>query len=192
MNLWTISQLAFFVVGFITAFAGDKLSIPFLLYGGISLFGIAAVLVGMEAAFTRRIILGRRRYSETYLGLPAVAQGVQFIFIGAFLIEVSVFAYFDTGRDLFMQLVHRPWPVMLTIGVYCLMQTVIAFGGYEEEQLGPRWIVTMNLLVSRLLPGGILIVIGVGLTGLGLLDLVAPTLFDSLGGGFLEVLYGLR
>jgi hypothetical protein len=191
LNPWTIAEIATFALGFVLAFAGDKLSIPFLMYGGISLFGVAAFLIGMEAAIMRRIVLGSRRYDETYVGFAAYAQGVQFMIVGAFLIGVSFLAYFDTGGDLFLQLVRRPWPVLLTFGIYCLMQAAIAIGGYEEEKQGPRWIVIMNLFASRLLPGVILVVIGFGAVALGMIDLTAPAVFDKLGGGFLEMLYGI-
>ena len=190
MEVWTIAQIAVFLLGFALAYAGDKFSIPILLYGGISLFGIAAFLIGAEALIKKRIVLGRRR--ETYIGFPAMAQGVQFMFIGAFFVGVSCFAYFDTGRDIFLRLIRRPWPVLLTFGVYCLMQAVIAIGSYEESKQGTRWIVMLNLFTSRLLPGIILIVIGVGAMFFGFLDLIVPTVFDNLGGGFLEVLYGLK
>lgn len=192
MNAWTIALIAVFGLGFVLAYVGEKFSIPVLTFSGIFLFGIAAFLIGMEAAITRRVVLGRRRYNETYVGLPAYAQGVQFMIVGAFFMGVSFLAYFDMGRNLFLQLVRRPWPVLLTFGIYCLMQAVIAIGGYEEEKQETRWIVILNLLTSRLLPGVILIVIGLGAVALGLLDLIAPTMFDNLGGGFLEVLYGLR
>jgi len=192
MNVWTIAQVSVFVVAFLLAFAGDKLSSSLLMYGGISLFGCVAFLIGMEAAITRRIVLGSRRYDETYVGLAAYAQGVQFMMIGAFLVSASFLAYFDTGRDWFLHLVQRPWPVLLTIGVYCLTQSIIAFSGYEEEKQGTRWIVILNLLTSRLLPGVILVVVGLGFTALGLLDLTLPAVFDKMGGGFLEVLYGVK
>jgi hypothetical protein len=191
MNLWTIAEVAMFALGFILAFAGDKLSSPLLTYGGISLFGVAAFLIGMEAALTRRIVLGRRRYNETYVGFPAYAQGMQFMMIGAFFIIVSFLAYFDTGRAMFLQLVRRPWPVLLVFGFYCLMQAVIAIDSFEEAKQGTRWIVILNLLTSRLLPGVILIVIGLSAVALGFLDLTLPAVFDKLGGGFLEVLYGI-
>ena len=191
MNPWTIAEVIAFGAGIVFAFTGDKLSNSLLTYGGMVLFGSAVFLIGMEAAITRRIVLGRRRYDETYVGLAAYAQGVQFMMIGTFLILVSFLAYFDTGRDMFLQFVRRPWPVLLIFGIYCLMQAVIAIGGYEEERQGTRWIVTMNLFISRLLPGMILIVIGLGAVALGLLDLTAPAVFDTLGGGFLEVLYGV-
>ena len=43
-----------------------------------------------------------------------------------------------------------------------------------------------------MLPGVILLMLGLSALGLGLLEIVAPTLFDGLGGGFLEVLYGVK
>ena len=192
MNIWTMAQFVVFASGMLCAYLGDKYSISILLYGGISLFGMTAFLIGAAAIVKRRIVLGRRRYNETYIGVAAIAQGFQFIFIAAFFVGVSVYAYFDTGSDLFLQFVRRPWPVLLTLGVYCLMQSVIAFSGYEEAKQGERWIVMLNLLTSRLFPGVILVVVGLGFMGLGLLDLTMPAVFDRLGGGFLEVLYGVR
>jgi len=47
----------------------------------------------------------------------------------------------------------------------------------------------LDFFVGRLLPGLILIVIGIGATGLGLFEFIAPAQFDALGGGFLEVLF---
>jgi hypothetical protein len=192
MGAWTIAQLVVFAVGFLLAFTGEKLSIPILMYGGISLFGCAALLISTEAIITQQIVLGPRRYNETYVGLPAVAQGIQFGMLGMFFIGVSFAAYFNSGDALFDHFVRRPGLMLVMFGVYCLMQAVIAIGGYQEEKQGPRWIVVMNLLASRLLPGIILIVIGLGATGLGLIDAVAPALFDKMGGGFLETLYGLK
>jgi len=191
MNAWTIAQITTFVIAFLFAYAGDKLSSPFLLYGGISLFGISALLIGAEAMITRSIVLGRKRYNESYVGLPAMAQGLQFMFLGGFFILVSALEYLGNGRDIFLLFVRRPWPVLLTFGVYCLMQAVIAIGGYEESKQGTRWIVILNLFTSRLLPGVILIVIGLGAVILGMIDLTVPAVFDKLGGGFLEVLYGI-
>jgi len=153
---------------------------------------MAAYPIGTEAAITRRIVIGRRRYNETYVGFPAYAQGVQFMMVGTFFILVSFLAYFDTGRDIFLHLVRRPWPVLLIFGIYCLMQAVIAIGSFEEAKQGTRWIVILNLLTSRLLPGVILIVIGLGAVALGMLDLAVPAVFDKMGGGFLEMLYGLN
>jgi len=43
-----------------------------------------------------------------------------------------------------------------------------------------------------LLPGIILVVIGLGMTGLGLFEILAPEAFDKMGGGFLEILYGTK
>lgn len=192
MSLWSIVQIGLAVIAFLLAFAGDKLSIPILLYAGISIFGIAAIVVGMEAMITRHIVLYRQRnYSETYLGIAAYAQGVQFSIIGIFLIGVSIVGYLDSGRDLFLHLIQRPWSVLVMFGVSCLMQAVIALGGSVEQKQGTRWVVILDFFVGRLLPGMILVAIGFGTLGLGLLEFVMPAQFDALGGGFLEVLFGV-
>ena len=192
MSLWSIVQIGLAVVAISLAVAGDKLSIPILLYAGISLLGLTAIVVGMEAMITRRIVIYRsRRYSETYLGIAAYAQGVQFSLIGIFFIGTSIAAYLDNGRDIFLHLVQRPWSVLVVFGVFCLMQAVIAIGGSVEQKQGSRFAVTLDLLFGRLLPGIILIVIGLAALGLGLFEFVAPAQFDALGGGFLEVLWGV-
>jgi hypothetical protein len=69
---------------------------------------------------------------------------------------------------------------------------VIALVGSYELQAGQRWLVIMNLLLSRLLPGVILVIVGLALTGLGVFELIAPTAFDQMGGGLLEVIYGIK
>ena len=191
MSPWSIIQIGLAVVAFLLAFAGDKLSIPIMLYSGIALFGVTAIVIGLEAMLTQRIVLSRQRnYSETYLGFAAYAQGVQFSLIGLFFIVTSIAAYLDNGRDIFLHLVKRPWSVLVVFGTYCLMQAIIAIGGSIEQKQGTRWIVILDLFVGRLLPGAILIVIGLGALGLGLFEFVAPAQFDALGGGFLEVLFG--
>ena len=191
MNLWFIAQIGLAAIAFLLAFLGDKLSIPIVQYSGIALFGVTAIVIGMEAMLTQRIVLSRQRnYSETYLGFAAYAQGVQFSIIGLFFIVTSIAAYLDNGRDIFLHLVKRPWSVLVVIGTYCLMQAIIAIGGSLEQKQGTRWVVMLDFFVSRLLPGTILIVIGLGALGLGLFEFVAPAQFDALGGGFLEVLFG--
>ena len=190
MSLWSIVQIGLAIIAILLTLAGDKLSIPILFYAGISMFGVTAIVVGMEAMITRRIVLYRRRnYSETYLGFAAYAQGVQFTLIGIFFIGTSLAAYLDNGRAIFLHLVQRPWSVLLVVGVYCLMQAVIAIGGSVEQKQGTRWVVMLDFLVGRLLPGIILIVIGFSALGLGLFEFTAPAQFDALGGGFLEVLF---
>lgn len=191
MSLWSRIQIGLAVVAFLLAFLGDKLSSPALLYAGIAMFGVDAILVGMEAMITQRIVLSRNRnYSETYLGFAAYAQGVQFSIIGIFFIVAALAAYLDNGRDLFLHFVRRPWSVLVVFGVFSLMQAIIAIGGSVEQKQGSRFAMMLDLFVGRLLPGVILIVIGLGALGLGLFEFVAPAQFDALGGGLLEVMFG--
>ncbi len=176
MSLWSKVQIGLAVIAVLLALAGDKLSFPILLYAGISMFGVTAIVVGIEAMITRHIVLYRQRnYSETYLGLAAYAQGVQFSLIGIFFIGASFAAYLDNGRDLFLHLVRRPWSVLLVFGMFCLMQAIITVGGSAEQKEGTRWVVMLDFFVGRLMPGVILIVIGLGALGLGLFEFVAPT-----------------
>lgn len=192
--MWTTLQIIFGVLGILLAFGGDRLSMPILLYAGAACFGLASIAIGWEAIITRQFRWGRRRSGtrETYTGLAAVLHGVQFNLIGLFLIGVSLSTYINNGREIFLQFVRRPGAPLLLFGVLCLMQAVISLTGSHEQKQGSRWMGTMNLFAARLLSGIILIVIGAGAAWLGVFEIVAPQAFDELGGGFLEVLYGVR
>lgn len=150
--------------------------------------------IGWEAIITQHIVLGRRRHGnrETYTGVAAIFQGLQFNLLGLFLVGIALLMYFNSGREVFLQMVRRPGLPLVVFGGVCLMQAEINLAGAREWRQGTGWVVTMNLLVSRLLPGLILLIIGFGAAGLGLFEALAPAEFDQMGGGFLEVLYGLR
>ena len=97
--------------------------------------------------------------------------------------------YFNNGREVFLQFVRRPGMPLVAIGTLLLLQSLVMFLGYRELNEGSGFMVTMNLVISRMLPGVILLVLGLGAIGLGLFEIIAPTVFDNLGGGFLEMLY---
>jgi hypothetical protein len=193
--VWTTVQIVLGVLGMLLVLGGDKLSIPALGYAGIACLGLTSMAIGWEAIFTQQIRLGRRRHGnvQTYTGLAAILHGIQFNLMGLFLISIAVMTYFNAnGRAVFLQMVRRPGLPLLVFGLLLLMQAVITLTGARELSQGPRWIVIMNLLVSRLLPGGILVVLGLGALSLGVFEIMAPKAFDEMGGGFLEALYGLR
>jgi hypothetical protein len=193
--MWTTIQIILGLLGILLVFGGDRLSIPFLGYAGIACLGLTSWAIGWEAIITRQIVIGRRRHGnrQTYTGLPAILQGIQFNLLGLFLIAISFMLYTNlNGRELALQMARHPGLALILFGALCLLQAVITLVGPHELQDGPRWIVTMNLLISRLLPGTILVLIGLGMTGLGLFEILAPETFDQMGGGFLEVIYGVR
>ncbi len=191
--MWTAVQIALGLTGILLMLGGDRLSMPIMSYGGVALMGMASMAIGLEAVVTRHIVVGSRYARSTYTGIAAIAQGIQFNVLGCFLLGVAVFAYLgvDSGRDIFLRFVRRPGLPILVFGLFCLLQAVIGISGSREDREGERWIVIMNLLVSRLLPGSILVLIGLGAVGLGLFEIVAPDAFDEMGGGFLEMLYGI-
>ena len=190
-------QIVLIVLGILLALGGDRLSMPMLTYAGIACFGLLAMAIGWEAIVTRQIQLGRRRSGnlETYTGFPAILQGIQFNLIGLFLIGLSAFIYLNdgnSGREIFLQFVRRPGIPLVLIGLLILLQALVMFLGYREISEGPGWMVKINLLFSRMMPGVILLVLGLGVIGLGLLEIIAPVVFDAMGGGFLETLYSVR
>lgn len=193
--MWTTIQIILGLLSLLLALVGDKLSIPFFSHAGIACLGLTSMAIGCEAIITRHIVIGRRRHGDrqTYTDLPAILQGVQFNLLGLFLFVISIIIDENiNARELFLQMVRHPGLPLIFFGALCLMQAVITLIGSHELQDGPRWIVIMNLLISRLLPGIILVVIGLGMTGLGLFEILAPKAFDEMGGGFLEVLYGIK
>ena len=197
--MWTTIQIILGAVGLLLVWGAEKLSMPVLGNLGIFFLGLTAMALGWEGIITRRMVIGRRRSGnrQTYTGLPAVLQGVQFNLTGLFLIGASLMMYLEeqdqfSGRQFFLQFVRRPGLPLLVFGGLLLMQAAITLIGSHEIKQGQRWVVIMNLLISRLLPGGILVVLGLGALWLGTVEIVAPDTFDKMGGGFLEVLYGLR
>ena len=187
-------ELILIILGLLVAFIGYQFSIPVLLHAGIGCFGLAMIVIGWQAILTRHMILrGRRRGPrQTYTGVAAIFQGIQFNFIGLFLIGMAFMMYFNNSQEIALQIARRPGLPLVVLGGICLMQAMITFSGPEEYKRGSQGLVVMNLLIARLLPGLILVILGVGFSLLGLFEAVAPERFDELGGRLLEEVYGVR
>jgi hypothetical protein len=193
--MWTTLQIIVCALGILLIFGGEKLSMPILGSAGLVFLGLTAVAIGWETIITRQIKFGQRRHGnvETFTGLAAILQGVQFNLIGLFLIGIAIAVQLNAdGRAVFLQMVRRPGLSLIVFGALCLIQAVITLTGSHELRQGPRWMVSLNLAISRLLPGIILVVIGLGALGLGGFEIIAPAAFDEMGGGILETIYGLK
>ena len=193
MKPLTILAIVVGLFGVLLLFLGQWLTMDILTYAGFGLMGVVAIVIGLQAMVTRRLVqISRysRHADETYVGVAAIAQGVIFIMMGFLFIGVALVAYLSGGRELFLHFVRHPGLMLLIIGLFLLMTAISALVGTVEEKQGGRFEVALNLLVSRLLPGLVLIVLAAGAIGLGLLEIASPGTFDQLGGGFLEVLFG--
>lgn len=192
--MWKTIEIVFIVLGLLFAFVGYQFSIPILLHAGIGCFGLAMIAMGWQAILTRHMVLrGRRRGPrQTYTGVAAIFQGIQVNFLGLFLIGIALMMYFNNDQQIALQIARRPGLALVVLGGICLMQAMIAFSGSEESRRGSQGLMVMNLLFARLLPGLILVVVGVALSLLGLFEAVAPERFDELGGQLLEEVYGVR
>lgn len=156
------------------------------------LFAITSLLIGIEAIINREIILisrYSRRLNETYRGIAAIAHGVTFIIISLYLGVISILYYQDSVDNVFQYFIKRPGAILLIIGIYMLSFSLIAFVGYEEQKQNSKFVYYLDLITSRLLPGVILSAWAVAFILLGIMEIVNPQYFDSLGGGFLEVLF---
>lgn len=187
-------EIILIVLGLLFAFVGYQFSIPILLPAGLGCFGLAMIVIGWQAIITRHMVLrGRRRGPrQTYTGVAAVFQGIQFNFMGLFLIGIAFMMYFNNSQEIALQIARRPGLLLVVFGGICLLQAMITFSGPEEYKQGSQGLVVINLFISRLLPGLILVIVGVTLSLLGLFETVAPERFDELGGRLLEEVYGLR
>lgn len=187
-------EIILIALALLFAFIGYQFSIPILLHAGVGCFGLAMIVIGWQAIFTRHMVLrGRRRGPrQTYTGVPAIFQGIQFNFIGLFLIGMAFMMYFNNSQEITLQIARRPGLPLVVLGGICLMQAMITFSGPEEYKQGSQGLVVVNLLIARLLPGLILVIVGVGLSLVGLFEIVSPERFDELGGQFLEEVYGMR
>ena len=189
-----VLQTVFLGLGLLLAFVSYQFSIPVLLYAGVGCFGLAMIVIGWQAILTQHMVLHRRRgrYRETYTGIPAIFQGVQFNFIGLFLVGAAFMMYFNNGREIFLQIVRRPGLLLVLLGGLSLLQATIIFWGSREPEESSRGVKLLAFVFARLYPGLIWLVVGLVLSALGLIDALAPVRFDEMGGGFLEELYGVR
>lgn len=156
------------------------------------LFAITSLLIGIEAIINREIILisrYSRRLNETYRGIAAIAHGITFIIMSLFLGIISILYYQNSGDNVFTYFIKRPGAILLIIGIYMFSFSVIAFAGYKEQNQTTKFVYYIDLIASRLLPGIILLAWAIAFILLGIIEIVNPQYFDSLGGGFLEVLF---
>jgi hypothetical protein len=159
---------------------------------GVILFSLAGIMVGIDAILRKKIILRsqyHRRLSETYLGIAAVAQGLIVVFTACFLILLIVINYLNEGRNLFQHFVEHPSVPLLFVSAICILSAIFISVGSVEDKQGSKFTIVLNLLASRLLPSIILMLLGIIIFCLGILEIINPQYFDSLGGGFIEHLF---
>ena len=191
--MWTTLQIVLIALGLLLAYLGNQFSMPILFSAGVGCLGLAMMVSGWEAILTRHMVLRRRRGARrTYTGIAAIFQGIQFNFIGLFLIALAFIMYFDNGQGISQQMARRPGLLLVLLGGLCLLQAGITLSGSREMSQGSQGLVMINLVVARLLPGLILVVIGLGLGASGLFETLAPARFDEMGGALLEQLYSAR
>jgi hypothetical protein len=180
-------------LGLLLVYGGNQLARPILIHAGIICLGLAMIVMGLEAIVQRRLIRWKRgRPRETYRGIPAIFQGIQFNLIGLFLIGAAIMMQFNNGREIFQEVIRRPGLLLVLLGGLCLLQMLIVLGGSGKPRDESQGLRLFALVVSRLFPGLIWLVFGLVLLALGMFDILAPMRFDEVGGRILEELYGPR
>src|SRR5690242_19572062 len=153
--MWRTIQTVYILLGLLLVFSGNKLSIPLLMDVGIACLGIGSIAIGWEAIFTRRIVIGRRRHGsrQSYSGIPAMMQGVQFNFIGFFLILFAFMLYQNVDTHAVgIAMGQHPELPLVVVGVIILTQAVIVLIGSDEFKDPARNNIIVNWLLLRLLP----------------------------------------
>jgi hypothetical protein len=184
-------EMVFILLGLVLAFVGGKFSMPFLFDAGVACLGLGCIAIGWDAIFTRQLTIGSRRRGNRYVytGLAAVLQGIEFNILGLFLIVFALMLYANVNpRAIGVQIARHPGLLLVILGIIILIQAAVVFVGYKQSG---QWNVFVDLILLRLIPGIILVVLGLGLLGLGVFEIIAPNAFDAMGGALLESLYGL-
>lgn len=167
------------------------LNIKILTHLVIFSFVITSFIIGLDCMLSKKIVMPSRyskRLSETYIGIAAYAHGVIFFMLAGFLFTVNYLILADTGNNFFKMIIRRPGFLFLVIGIYIISFSIIAFAGYQEQKQTTKFVYYLDLVASRLLPGIILTCWGIGFIVIGVIEIINPEYFDSIGGGFLEIL----
>ena len=191
-KLWLILILLLAVAGILLILYNRIFNSSAALNVGVILFSVAGIMIGIEAIIQRKIILKapyHRCLSETYTGIAAIAQGLLIIVTGCFLIMLIIVNHLNAGRNLFQHFIEHPGIPLIFISAFCILTAVFTSIGSVEDKQGSKFTIIQNLLASRLLPSIILIGVGTIFFFLGILEIINPIYFDSLGGGFLELLF---
>ncbi|MGD8806988.1 MAG: hypothetical protein PVH65_14120, partial [Chloroflexota bacterium] len=133
----TILAIVVGLFGVLLLLLGQWLTMDILTFAGFGLMGVVAIVIGLQAIFTRRLVqISRysRHADETYVGVAAIAQGVIFIMMGFLFIGVALVAYLSGGRELFLHFVRHPGLMLLIIGLFLLMTAISALVGTVEEK----------------------------------------------------------
>jgi len=192
-TVWTTLQIGLVALGLLLVYGGDQLARPILMYAGMICLGLGVIVMGLEGIVTRRLIRWKRgRAREAYTGIPAILRGIQFNFVGLFLIGAALMMQFNNGREIFLQAIRRPGSLLVLLGGLCFLQMLIILSRSSKTRDQSQGLRLFELVVVRLFSGLIWLVFGLVLLALGVFDILAPTRFDEMGGRILEELYGAR
>jgi len=189
---WAATVISIAIIGILLILYDNFFNSIVSLNIGVLLFSLSGIMIGLEAIVKRKIILSapyHKRLSDTYIGIATIAQGLLIILTGCFLIGLLTLNYLNEGRNLFHHFVKHPGIPLLFLSVFCFLTAVTAIIGSLEDKQGLKFLVILNLLTSRFLAGTILILLGIFFLCAGILEIINPNYFDSIGGGFLEVLF---
>ena len=176
---WKLRSLAPLIGGGVLLALGLQNPESPLLIIGLGLLGLGIIFMGFDSIITRESsgIYSEANLTETYTGVSAVAEGVGFVLIGQGVLGGAIIHGLGAGSSVIAYIGKHPGLALLYSGAVALTFSIPGIIGSHEERRSRLaflvsvpgrlfWLVIMLLAIAALL--------------LGLLDLIAPSVFDSL------------
>lgn len=178
--LWL--KIALFALACLLLFAGEQLSLPFLALFGWMVFGVLALLLGLEVIVTREVSFYRYRAdhvvgSESYSGCAAQLWGSLFVLFGLGLVLGALAALLEPqqAQAVLDQAFEQPWGWgILIAGLGMLLATYgltrLLAGGATTV----RGVALAIRHVGYRVFGAVCLLLGAGLMALGLILIISP------------------
>lgn len=192
MSMLARLELTFLGLGVLGFALGVWTSRPVMLQAGLFFVAVSLLLSGLDALVMRRLGFwhGAKTDSVPYAGQIARFWGVVYILVAVWLFAAVISTFLGRQTAVVTLLLRRPGILLISLGLVFLSMAGANLFEMAEPPESEQSAVSrvLQLVFSSALPGVILLILGIGMLGLGLLELVLPATFDSLGGSLLELI----
>jgi hypothetical protein len=178
--------------GLLLIFLGSRYESNFGMTAGFFLVSGYFCIQGSEIIIHRQININQldKGFAPArYLEWSDVARGILFIGLGVLIFGIAVSSYLGVAQVIFRYFVSHPGVVFFALSLVFLLYAVIRFIGDRNQPTKPQGGEWLALIFNQFLPAGFLILLAAVFLILGFVELLAPGLFDQLGGGYLEILF---
>lgn len=180
-------KIAMVFLAVLLLFAAERLHLPALAPLGWVVFGVLALLVGLEVIVTREASFSRRRAdhvvgSELYSGCAAQLWGLMFVLFGLGLALGALAALVrpQQAQAILDQALEEPWGwgiLIASLGVFVTLYGLARLLAGGAATVYGFW--QRVRYVGYQVQGGVYLLIGVGLVTLGLMLITSPELLTA-------------